>query len=63
MFKATVVERGKVVGTWQRKPLSKKLRVTISAFSPLTKTTREAIEARAGEYASYTGRELDLRFG
>lgn len=63
MFKATVVERGKVVGTWQRKPLSKKLRVTISAFSPLTKTSREAIEARAGEYASYTGRELDLRFG
>jgi hypothetical protein len=62
MFKATVVESGTVVGTWHRKPLSKTLRVTISAFAPLTKTTRRAIETRAHEYASYAGRALDLRF-
>ena len=62
MFRATVVERGRVVGTWQRKVLSKSVRVTVTGFRALSAATRRAVEPPAARYAAYLGRDLDLRF-
>lgn len=62
MFRATVAHRGRVVGTWQRKLLSKSVRVTVTGFQPLTASTQRAIERPALRYAGYLGKDLDLRF-
>ncbi len=62
MFRNTVVQRGRVIGTWQRKVLSKTTRITITSFKSLSTATRGAFEAPAARYAAYTGKDLDLRF-
>jgi DNA glycosylase AlkZ-like len=62
MFKATVVQRGRVIGTWQRKPLTKTVRVTVCTFSTLPARSRRAVEEPAQRYADYVGKDLDLRF-
>ena len=62
MFRATVVHRGRVIGTWQRKPLTKAVRITVSSFSALPARTRRAVEEPAQRYADYLGKDLDLRF-
>ncbi|MFN8184169.1 MAG: winged helix DNA-binding domain-containing protein [Candidatus Nanopelagicales bacterium] len=62
MFKATVVERGRVIGTWQRKLMAKSVRLTVSGFAPLKPAQRADVTAPAERYAAYLGRPLDLRF-
>jgi hypothetical protein len=62
MFKATVVQRGQVVGTWQRKKLTRKVRITVIPFGHLTAKTRAAVEAPAWRYADWVGKDLELVF-
>ncbi len=62
MFRNTVVHRGRVIGTWQRKVLSKTTRLTITGFKTVPRAARDAFEAPASRYADYTGKDLDLRF-
>lgn len=62
VFKPTVVERGRVIGTWQRKSLAKSVRLTITGFDPLTPAQRKAVTAPAEQYAAFLGTQLDLRF-
>ncbi len=62
VFRPTVVERGQVIGTWQRRLMAKSVRLTVSGFDPLTSAQRAAVAAPAEKYAAYSGTELDLRF-
>jgi hypothetical protein len=62
MFRATVVERGRVVGSWQRKVVAKRVRIQIEAFSPLAKTTQAAILKRAQDYGRYLGKDVELSY-
>lgn len=62
MFRATVVARGRVIGTWQRKVLAKRVRVQVDLFSPVPKTAA-AIQREAAQYATYLGRDLELIYG
>ncbi len=62
MFKATVVQRGRVIGTWQRQKLTRKMRITITAFGRMTAKTRSAVEAPATRYADWAGKDLELLF-
>ena len=60
IFKATVVDRGRVVALWGRKPSAKSVRVTVTPLAPLGTAARSRISAAAGEYASYVGRPLEV---
>jgi hypothetical protein len=62
MFRPTVVERGRVIGTWQRKVMAKSVRLTVSGFHTLKPAQRTAVTAPAEQYAAYLGTDLDLRF-
>lgn len=60
MFRATAVYRGRVIGTWLRKVLTRRVVVTITPIVPVTATMREAFAAPAEQYAGYVGRDVDL---
>ncbi len=62
VFKPTVVERGRVIGTWQRKTMARSVRVTITGFDELKPTQRKAVTAPAEQFAAFVGAPLDLRF-
>ncbi len=62
MFKATVVENGRIAGVWHRKVLARSVRVTVSAFGRMSARTRTAVEVPAAQYAAYLDKPLDLRF-
>jgi hypothetical protein len=60
MFRATAVHRGRVIGTWLRKVLSKKVVVTVTPLHPLAIATRAAFERPAAQYARYVGKDVEL---
>jgi len=60
IFKATVVDKGRVVALWGRRPAAKSVRVTVTPLAPLGTAARSRISAAAGEYASYVGRPLEV---
>ncbi len=60
MFKATAVHRGRVIGTWAKKVLTRKIVVTITPFATVRASVREAFAAPAQDYAAYAGRDVDL---
>jgi hypothetical protein len=62
MFRPTVVERGRVIGTWQRKVMAKSVRLTVTGFHTLKPAQRTAVTTPAEQYAAYLGTDLDLRF-
>lgn len=62
VFKSTVVEHGRVIGTWQRKVMAKSVRVTVTGFDPLKPAQRKAVTAPAEQYAAFLNTDLDLRF-
>ncbi|MEZ5185138.1 MAG: winged helix DNA-binding domain-containing protein [Candidatus Nanopelagicales bacterium] len=62
MFKATVVRRGKVIGTWQRKMLTRKVQITITGFARIPAKARKAVEAPAARYADFVDKDLELVF-
>ena len=62
MFKATVVDRGRVVALWGRKPAAKGVRVTVTPLATLGTAARSRIETAAAEYAAYVGLPLEVRW-
>jgi hypothetical protein len=62
MFRATVVDSGRVVGLWERKPTAKVVRVTVTPLTTLDTAARSRISTAADEYAAYVGRTLEVRW-
>ncbi len=62
IFKPTVLDGGRVVGTWSRRSLATHQRLTISPFEPLSGAARERIEAAAQRAAAFEGTPLELRW-
>ena len=62
IFKATVIDRGRVVALWERKPMAKAVRVTVTPLATLAAAARSRIETAAAEYAAYVDRPLELRW-
>jgi hypothetical protein len=62
IFKATVVDRGRVVALWGRKPSAKSVRVTVTPLVTLGTAARSRIEKAAVEYATYVGLPLEVRW-
>jgi hypothetical protein len=62
IFKATVVDKGRVVALWGRKPAAKAVRVTVTPLAPLGTAARSRIEKAAGEYAAYVDLPLEVRW-
>lgn len=60
MFKATAVAHGRVIGTWHRKVLSKRVVITVTPFATVTAKMRTAFEGPAMEYGRYLAREAEL---
>ena len=62
IFKATVVDKGRVVALWGRKPSAKAVRVTVAPLVTLGTAARSRIETAAIEYATYVGLPLEVRW-
>lgn len=62
VFRATVVDGGRVVGLWERKVAAKAVRVTVTPLTTLGAAARARIVAAAGEYATYVSRTLEVRW-
>jgi hypothetical protein len=62
IFKATVVDKGRVVALWERKPSAKAVRVTVTPLAPLGTAARSRIETAAAEHAAYVRLPLEVRW-
>jgi hypothetical protein len=62
MFRATAVEHGRVIGTWQRKVLTKRVVLTVTPFGAVRAATRRAFEGPAEAYGTYLGRQVELQW-
>jgi hypothetical protein len=62
MFKATAVHQGRVIGTWQRRMLSKKVVLTITPLVNVSVSARRAFESPAQDYSTYLGRPVDVHW-
>lgn len=60
MFRATAVHRGRVLGTWAKKVLAKRVVVTVTPLRPVTARTRAAFEAPLAAYGRYLGKTPEL---
>jgi hypothetical protein len=56
----TILERGRVVGTWTHEKKRGRLEVALAPFEPLATRTRAAVEEEAKSLAAYLGSELAL---
>ena len=54
----TIVERGRVIGTWSHAAKSRSLELTLAPFTVLSKTTHTAVRREARSLARYLGLEL-----
>jgi hypothetical protein len=57
---ATVVERGRVVGTWTSTKRGAIVRIDVDAFEPLAQTTRAAVAREARSVARHLGGDAEL---
>jgi len=62
VFRATIVQDGRVIATWARKPLTHHVRITVSPFGKLTAAKRKRIAQALQPWGAFVGRELDVRF-
>ena len=60
MFRATAVHRGRVLGTWSKRVLSKKVVITVTPLGSVNASTRSAFEAPLADYARYLGKTAEL---
>ena len=56
----TIVERGRVVGTWRHAVKGGRIELALEPFARLTKATGAAVRREAASLARYLGRELVL---
>lgn len=55
---SVIVIGGRVVGTWKRSLEKELVKITLSAFSPLSKTERQAVGCAADRYGSFLGMKV-----
>jgi hypothetical protein len=60
VFRPTAVHRGRVIGTWQRKVLARKVVLTVTPLQRVSAATRRAFERPAADYARYTGKDHQI---
>jgi hypothetical protein len=58
MFLSTIVENGRVAGTWRRTVKPKGVEIVLAPWRPLTATARRGVERAAVRYAEYLGLPL-----
>lgn len=62
VFRATIVQDGRVIATWARKPLTHHVRITVSLFGKLAAAKRKWVEQALQPWGAFVGRELEIRF-
>jgi hypothetical protein len=62
VFRATIVEGGRVIGTWARKQLTNHTRVTVTPFGRMTRGRRRSVEEALGRWSAFVGGELEVEF-
>lgn len=55
MFRPTIVDDGRVIGTWKRKTTRTRVDVTLEPFGRLTKAQRAGVDRAAEEYGAFLG--------
>jgi hypothetical protein len=60
MFAATLVRSGRVVGTWRRRELARRVAITATPFARLPAPDRTALTRALEGYAGYLGLEPDI---
>jgi hypothetical protein len=58
-----VLVNGRIAGVWTQKSRGKGLIVTVEAFEPLNRETRQAVEEEAAGLGHFLGREAEVAFG
>lgn len=62
VFRATIVQDGRVIATWSRKALTHHVRVTVSPFRALSAARRRRIVQALAPWGAFVGRDLDVQF-
>lgn len=62
IFKPTVLDRGRVVGRWERKVLARAVKVTVTPFVDQNAAARERIATAAAEVGHYAGRPVTVEW-
>ncbi len=62
VFAPTLVARGRVVGTWRRRMLTRRVVLTATPFDALSGRMRGLLEVALGEYGRFVGMEPDVRW-
>lgn len=62
IFRPTVVDGGRVVGTWKRSVTKKKVRVEVSPFGEFTRDQEHRFCEAAKGYGRYLGLEVEVRW-
>lgn len=60
VFSATLVRSGRVVGTWRRRELARRVSITATPFAPLRTADRNALTRALEGYARYLGLAPDI---
>jgi len=62
VFRATIVQDGRVVATWRRKPLTNHVRVHVTPIVRLAAAKRRRVAKALEPWGAFVGRELEVRF-
>jgi Winged helix DNA-binding domain len=59
-FLGTMIMNGRVVGTWKRTLIKKRIQMTMEPFSSLNKAAKQAFSLAAERYGKFVGMPIDL---
>lgn len=60
VFRATIVDRGEVVGLWRARALARRVEVSLEPFGPLSMRARRGVESAASRYSAFLGTPVEL---
>jgi hypothetical protein len=55
-----MIMNGRVVGTWKRTLIKKRIQMTMEPFSSLNKAAKQAFSLAAERYGKFVGMPIDL---
>lgn len=61
VFRSTIVDCGRVKGTWKRNATKRKVRIEVDAFEDLTPEQASGFELAAQRYGRFVGLEVEVR--
>jgi hypothetical protein len=62
VFQSTLVVDGRVVGTWKRRELARRVEITATPFTRLTSASTAALASALEEYAFHVGTPAEVRW-